>query len=174
MQTSIDTAELARLRQIERAASKRFGTIAAIDSLIHLPKELFDKAWDPIWYPADFLAMSGSAVAVAVQIASNRDFVCMGGVITVTANGAPGTFVQPAAYTAQIQIAGNQQLMGQVGTNTGFVHINNLFGQVGTQNAGRWPVAALLARNTQLTTILNNLDATTRDVRVAYYGFSVY
>lgn len=156
----------------------RFGTVTAIDSLVHLQKEMFDRVWAPRWYPADFLPFDPAVqvqMVVPVQIADDRDFVCMGGTLVASNPAAPATFFDPAPYTCQIRTAGQTALMSVVQANQGFVHVAALFSrQNGADPAGRWPVAQWVPRNTTVSVVLNVLDAISRDVRVSLYGFDVY
>jgi hypothetical protein len=159
-------------------AALKFGTVSAIDSVIHLPKELFDRVWEPRWYPADFLPFDPAVqtqLTRPVQVSDNRDFVCMGGSIVATIPGAELTFADPAPYTVQVRTAGNTSLQANVGQNAGFVHAMAFFArQSGQGNTGRWPVAQFVPRNTTLTVVLNVLDLISRNVRVVLYGFDVY
>lgn len=171
-------AQAAEIAAAAALASLKFGTVSAIDSLVHLPKELFNRVWEPRWYPADILPFD-PAVRVQetrpIQVADNRDFVCMGASIVATLPGAELTFVSPAPYTVQVRTAGNTALQASVGQNTGFVHAAAFFGfQNGQNNNGRWPVAQFVPRNTTLTFVLNVLDLVSRNIRLALFGFDVY
>lgn len=154
-----------------------FATLSAVNSLIHLPRELFQKPWIFIEYPVEWLPIVGAANAQVrpVQIQSDCDFVCCGGVYTATDPANEATFFAPAPLSIGLQLSGQQSVIGQVGANTGTTHINNLLGIRGQGAEGRWPVAQLITRNSTVTLALTNLTAATSfNVRAALFGFSVY
>lgn len=154
-----------------------FATLSAVESLVHLPRELFQRPWIDIWYPVEWLPITGGQQAQvrAVQIQSDADFLCFGGVYTATDPANEATFTAPAPLSIAILLSGQQSLVGQVGTNTGTTHINNILGIRGLGSEGKWPAAQLIARNSTLTLALTNLTAATSfNVRAALFGVSVY
>lgn len=153
------------------------GNIAAAASLIHLPKELFEKIWDPSFQPVSFI--TGGAFALGVsgaatqpfQVSPDGDFVITGGYYTSFVAATPGTFVAPAAYTIQIRV-GSKSVIGSAGGAAGAAHIDVVLNR--TRGGVMWPAAMYCPSGATVSTTLTNLDATARDVWVVYEGFLVY
>lgn len=158
------------------ADTNMWATLSAVTSLVHLPKELFQREWIPAWYPLEWLPIAANGTAtVTVTIADDADFVALGGNYTASGVGAAneGTFTSPAAYTINIKATAQLSLIGQQGSNTGTTHINNML-RNGTNGPPTWAIALLAGRKTTMAATLTNLDNTQRNVRASLIGFHVY
>lgn len=132
-----------------------------------LPRAMWAKAKDFFAYVVEFLPLGAGATAtLPVQIQADSDFLLVEAVaVTTLADNA--TFVANVPTLVQINDSGSGRNLF-----SSPVHYNNLFGTA--QLPGIVPFPKVLRASATLSTTLTGLDATARNIRIAYTGFKVF
>ncbi|MGH7166468.1 MAG: hypothetical protein ACREIS_13195 [Nitrospiraceae bacterium] len=133
-----------------------------------LPRSLWRKVKDFFVYSSDFIPLAAGGTATQdIAVQADSDFVIIAGVRVYTTTGdvaIAGDFF-PALVTIRDSGSG-RQLMDRP------VHAQNLFGTA--QLPAYWPFPKLIRASSTVSTTLQNLEATARNIRISYWGFKVF
>lgn len=132
-----------------------------------LPRKLWRRAKDFFVYSAEFIPLALSATATfETAIQADSDFLCVAVSRLVTAVDNT-TFIANVPQLVTIFDAGSgRNLMDRA------IHIDNIMGT--GQLPSYWPMPKIFRANSTITTTVQNLEATARNVRIAYLGFKVF
>lgn len=131
------------------------------------PKEARGLAIDYFVYGTDFIPLGASATTTQnIAINSDSAFLILSAVLVET-------------FTDNTTFMANRPLLAQLATggaalnlaNTP-IHADNWFGTA--QEPKYWDVPKTLLPTTILNVTLQNLEATARNVRVAFHGFKIF
>lgn len=146
------------------------GSLLPNPFLYTLPRTLWDKVKEFFGYTANFtgvnvLTASGN-VTVQTVVQNDSAFILLGigGTVTSTDEATRLTYV-PQTIQIQDQTAG-KNLFDQA------THFMNVVGTAG--EPFYFAIPKLVQPGATLSTTLNNLEATARNVRLTFYGFKVY
>jgi hypothetical protein len=142
-------------------------TFAVASAQTSIPPKFQHRLKDMFAYVADFLPLTASLTQTQpISIQSDSDFVIVAGVavVTDTANAVRITFV-PQLVQLQDQGSGRNLFSSQT-------HFNNVFGTA--EEPAYWPQPKVLIRGSTFAVQLQNLEATNRNVRIAFMGFKVF
>jgi hypothetical protein len=132
-----------------------------------LPTAMWDKQKDFFIYSVEFLPLAVSATAtqpIAIQSDSHFLVEFITGVVTDTTNA---TFIANVPELALITDSGSgRQFMDRP------IHWNNVFGTA--QLPSVLPFPKIINAGSTVTVQLTNLEATARNVRIAFLGFKVF
>lgn len=118
-------------------------------------------------YGTDFTPLTASlTVTNNINIAGDSAFMILSAVLVET-DTANTTFLANEPLLAQLSDSGS----GRSFSNTP-IHANNWFGTA--EEPKYWDVPKLLAPNATFNVTLQNLEATNRNVRVAFHGFKIF
>jgi hypothetical protein len=132
-----------------------------------LPEEARGLAMDYFVYGTDFAPLALSATATqSIQINADSAFLILSAVAVETATDNT-TFMANRPILCSISTGG----AGLSLSNTP-IHMNNWFGTA--QEPKYWDVPKILLPNTTLNITLQNLEATARNVRLAFHGFKLF
>lgn len=132
-----------------------------------LPRKLWRRAKDFFVYSAEFLPLVASTTGTfETAIQADSDFLCVM-VTRVVTSADNATFLANVPELVQIFDAGSgRNLMDRA------IHIDGLMGTA--QLPSYWPMPKIFRANSTITTTVQNLEATDRNVRIAYLGFKVF
>lgn len=132
-----------------------------------LPRKLWRRAKDFFVYSAEFIPLAASITGTfETAIQADSDFLCVAVTRLVTAVDNT-TFVANVPELVTIFDAGSgRNLMDRA------IHIDNIMGT--GQLPTYWPMPKIFRANSTITTTVQNLEATARNVRIAYLGFKVF
>lgn len=133
----------------------------------NLPAGLRERARDFFAYTIDFIPLAATTTTTQdVNIQSDSDFVIGAAVATVTdtANTTRLAFVPQLVQL--FSAASGRNLF------SGATHFENIFGTA--QEPAIWPIPKLLAAGSTFSAQLQNLEATARNVRLAFLGFKIF
>lgn len=133
-----------------------------------LPRKLWRRAKDFFVYSAEFLPLTASlTLTFETAIQADSDFLCVAAVRLVTATDNTTIVAVPVPELVTIFDAGSgRNLMDRA------IHIDNLMGT--GQLPTYWPMPKIFRANSTISTTVQNLEATDRNVRIAYLGFKVF
>lgn len=128
-------------------------------------------AMDYFVYGTDFLPLGAAGTATAtvanpININSDSAFMILSAVMVETAVDNM-TFLANQPLLCQLSEAGGARNLA----NTP-IHANNWFGTA--QLPKYWDVPKILLPNSTFTVQLQNLEATARNIRVAFHGFKLF
>jgi hypothetical protein len=142
---------------------------------------LIQQGMYPWWYPegakgmlvdyfvygTDFTPLALSATATNnINIDGSSAFCVLSAVIVET-DTTNATFLAMQPLLAQLQDTGSNRTL----SNTP-IHASNWFGTA--QEPKYWDVPKVLAPNATFNVTMQNLEATARNVRVAFHGFKIF
>jgi hypothetical protein len=129
---------------------------------------LWRRAKDFFVYSAEFLPLTASlTLTFETAIQADSDFLCVAAVRIVTATNNTTLVAVPVPELVTIFDAGSgRNLMDRA------IHIDNLMGT--GQLPTYWPMPKIFRANSTISTTVQNLEATDRNVRIAYLGFKVF
>jgi hypothetical protein len=131
------------------------------------PEEAKNLAMDYFVYGVDFEPLVASTTTTrAIQINSDSAFMILSAVLVETDTGNT-TFLANRPLLATLQTGGAALSL----SNTP-IHADNWFGTA--QEPKYWDVPKTLLPNTTFNVTLQNLEATSRNVRVAFHGFKLF
>lgn len=131
------------------------------------PEEARHLALDFFTYGANFAPLSASATATqAIQINSDSAFMILSATLVETATDNT-TFLANHPLLVTLTTGGAALSL----SNTA-IHADNWFGTA--QEPKYWDVPKILLPNTTFNVQLQNLEATDRNVRVAFHGFKLF
>ncbi len=131
------------------------------------PPEARNLALDYFVYGCNFEPLNISATqTVAIQINSDSAFLVLSATLVETATDNT-TFLANRPILASLTTGGAALSL----SNTA-VHVDNWFGTA--QEPKYWDVPKILLPNTTFNVQLQNLEATARNVRVAFHGFKLF
>ncbi|MGH7177673.1 MAG: hypothetical protein ACREJC_09860 [Tepidisphaeraceae bacterium] len=133
----------------------------------NLPPRMRERARDFFAYTIDFIPLAATTTTVQeVNIQSDSDFIIGAAVavVTDTANTTRLAFVPELVQL--FSAASGRNLF------SGATHFENVFGTA--QEPAIWPIPKLLAAGSTFSAQLQNLEATARNVRLAFLGFKVF
>jgi hypothetical protein len=128
-------------------------------------------AWDYFVYGTDFLPLgaAGSATAALtnpININSDSAFLIVSGALVET-DTANTTFLAQRPLLCSLQEGGS----GRTLNNTP-IHVDNWFGTAELPKI--WEQPKLLVPNSTFNVTLTNLEATARNIRIAFHGFKLF
>lgn len=133
----------------------------------NLPPRLRQRARDFFVYTLDFLPLALSATATQeVQIQSDSDFV-IGAAVAVVTDTANTTRLGFVPQLVQLFSSGTGRNLFSNPT-----HFENVFGTA--QEPAIWPIPKVLPAASTFNAQLQNLEATARNVRLAFLGFKIF
>jgi hypothetical protein len=141
-----------------------FGVAAAQSTI---PRKYQGRYKEQFAYTLDFLPATLSATTFGnISIQADSDFIIVAGVGVVT-DTANTTFL---SFVPQLYVLTD----GGSGRNltSNAIHFHNIFGTA--QEPAFWPQPKVLDRGSTFTVAVQNLEATSRNVRLAFLGFKVY
>lgn len=141
-----------------------FGVAAAQSTI---PRKYQQRYREQFAYTLDFLPATLSTTTFGnISIQADSDFIIIAGVGVVTdvANTTRQTFV-PQLYTLTDGGSGRNLTSNPI-------HYHNIFGTA--EEPAYWPQPKVLDRGSTFTVAVQNLEATSRNVRLAFLGFKVY
>ena len=131
------------------------------------PKAARSNALDYFVYAVNFEPLALSATATqAIQINSDSAFLILAATMVETATDNT-TFMANRPLLVQLSTGG-----AAVNLSNTPVHADNWFGTA--QEPKYWDVPKILLPNTTFNVQLQNLEATARNVRVAFHGFKLF
>lgn len=131
------------------------------------PPEARDLAIDFFVYGTDFEPLGASATTTRqIQINSDSAFLILSAMMVETDTGNT-TFLANRPILVTLATGGAALNL----SNTP-IHADNWFGTA--ENPKYWDVPKVLLPNTSLAVTLQNLEATARNVRVAFAGFKLF
>jgi hypothetical protein len=131
------------------------------------PEEAKNLAMDYFVYGVDFEPLVASTTTTrAIQVNSDSAFMILSAVLVETDTGNT-TFLANRPLLATLQTGGAALSL----SNTP-IHADNWFGTA--QEPKYWDVPKTLLPNTTFNVTLQNLEATSRNVRVAFHGFKLF
>lgn len=131
------------------------------------PDEARGLALDYFVYGTDFTPLSASATTTrAIQINSDSAFLALSAVIVETDTGNT-TFLANHPLLVTLQTGGAALSL----SNTP-IHADNWFGSA--EEPKYWDLPKVLLPNTTFNVTMQNLEATDRNVRVAFHGFKIF
>lgn len=126
-----------------------------------------DNALDYFAYGTDFAPLAASTTTTrAIQINSDSAFLILSATMVETATDDV-TFLANRPLLCNLTTGGAALSL----MNTP-IHADNLFGTA--EEPKYWDVPKVLLPNTTFNVTLQNLEATARNVRVAFHGFKIY
>lgn len=126
-----------------------------------------DNALDYFAYGTDFEPLGVSATTTrAIQINSDSAFLILSATMVETATDNT-TFLANRPLLVSLQTGGAALAL----SNTP-IHADNWFGTA--EEPKYWDVPKVLLPNTTFNITLQNLEATARNVRIAFHGFKIY
>lgn len=129
--------------------------------------EARELALDYFAYGTDFVPIAASATeSRIIQINSDSAFYILSAVMVET-DTANTTFFANRPLLAQLSTGG-----AAVNLANTPIHVDNWFGTA--EEPKYWDVPKLLLPNTSFNVQLQNLEATARNVRVAFHGIKLY
>lgn len=152
------------------APASRIPASALINALSYpfwFPQEARNLALDFFSYGANFAPLGASATATqAIQINSDSAFMILSATMVETATDDT-TFLANRPLLVTLTTGGAALSL----SNTP-IHADNWFGTA--QEPNYWDVPKVLLPNTTFNVQLQNLEATARNVRVAFHGFKLF
>lgn len=131
------------------------------------PEAAKNLAIDYFAYGANFTPLSASATTTqAIQINSDSAFMVLSATMVETATDNT-TFLANHPLLVQLSTGGAALNL----SNTP-IHADNWFGTA--ENPKYWDVPKILLPNTTFNVQLQNLEATDRNIRVAFHGFKLF
>lgn len=131
------------------------------------PKGAEDLALDYFVYGTDFTPLSASATSTkSIQINSDSAFLVLCATLVETGTDNT-TFLANRPLMANLSTGGAALNL----SNTA-IHVDNWFGTA--EEPKYWDVPKVLLPNTTFNIQLQNLEATDRNVRVAFHGFKLF
>lgn len=131
------------------------------------PPEAQGLAMDYFVYGTDFAPLAVSATTTqSIQINADSAFMILSAVMVETATDNT-TFMANRPLLASLSTGGAAMSL----SNTP-IHANNWFGTA--EEPKYWDVPKILLPNTTFNITLQNLEATARNVRVAFHGFKLF
>lgn len=131
------------------------------------PQEARNLAFDFFTYGTDFLPLALSATTTqAIQINSDSAFMVLSATMVETAIDNT-TFFANRPLLVTLTTGGAALSL----SNTP-IHADNWFGTA--QEPKYWDVPKILLPNTTFNVQLQNLEATARNVRIAFHGFKLF
>jgi hypothetical protein len=141
--------------------------VAALGYPFWFPQEARNLAFDFFSYGANFAPLGASATSTqAIQINSDSAFMIMSATMVETATDDV-TFLANRPLLVTLTTGGAALSL----SNTP-IHADNWFGTAEEPNY--WDVPKILLPNTTFNVQLQNLEATARNVRVAFHGFKLF
>jgi len=134
--------------------------------------KVLQRVKDPYWYRAQFLPLAASATAIVeFTIQTGYDFVCMGANAVVT-DTSDATIASTASafdpFNPPFLVTIRHTGPGQNITNAP-IAFANIFGTA--RDPYFWPIPKIFPERAVVQTTLENLVATDRRIRLAYFGF---
>jgi hypothetical protein len=131
------------------------------------PREARNLALDFFTYGTDFLPLTLSATLTqAIQINSDSAFMILSATLVETATDNT-TFLANRPILVNLTTGG-----AALSLSNQAIHADNWFGTA--QEPKYWDVPKILLPNTTFNVQLQNLEATSRNVRVAFHGFKLF
>lgn len=136
------------------------------------PPEIRNRQLDAFTIPVDFAGANVLPASltsqIVVAIPGDASFLILAATAVVTATDDV-TFLAAGSRPILVTMstAGGGRFLA-----SGAVHIDNWFGT--GQQPKYWDAPKILAPNENLTILLSNLQATARNVRLAFHGFKVF
>ena len=139
-----------------------------------LPTEMLGRQRDFFTYTAEYLTLAASATAtVDLSIQADSDFLILGGVRAAFSSDDLTLITDANTYEAFAPFLVN---ITDTGSGRSFmdraVHVDNLFGTA--QRPALWMFPKLIRASSVISTRLQNLTATARNVRLSYVGFKIF
>jgi hypothetical protein len=155
------------------APPQRTAAAAMIDSInsgrfpFWFPKAARNLAIDYFVYGTDFVPLGASAdVTNNINIQGDSAFCILSAVLVETDTTNLIFLAQAPVQAALSDTGGGRQLSNQL------IHVSNWFGTA--QEPKYWDVPKILAPNATFSVRLVNLEATARNLRVAFHGFKIF
>lgn len=131
------------------------------------PPEARGLALDYFAYGANFEPLGANAQAVqAIQINSDSAFLVLSATMVETAEDNT-TFLANRPLLVNLSTGGAALNLSNLA-----IHADNWFGTA--QEPKYWDVPKILLPNTTFNVALQNLEATARNIRVAFHGFKLF
>ena len=133
-----------------------------------LPRDLWGATKDFFVYSTDFLPLTASVVGQVsdIQIQADSHFMIMAGVREVRDDTNATIVTNPPELVRILDAGSGRELTNQS------LPIDNLFGTA--QLPSYWPYPKIIKASSTLSTFLDNLEATDRNVRISYLGFKIF
>jgi hypothetical protein len=158
----MDVAQALQNRMADLAASIRGGKYPW-----WYPAKARDKAIDYFVYGTDYTPLVASTTTQnPININGDSAFVILCGVLIETATNNT-TFLANAPLLFRIQDTGSGRYLSNVP-----IHAGNWFGTA--ELPKYWDIPKIIAPNSTLVVEAQNLEATDRNVRVAFHGFKIF
>ena len=150
--------------QVRRAFPEQTGVAPFLG---WLPRKLWRKAKDFFVYSAEFLPLTASGtLTFETAIQADSDFLCVD-VCRVVTDVANTVFLTAVPQLVNIFDTGSGRNIFDRPQ-----HIDNVMGT--GQLPNYWPMPKIFRANATISTTLQNLEATDRNVRISYVGFKVF
>lgn len=138
--------------------------------LYTLPRSLWGKVKDFFGYTVNFtgtnILAASTSQSLQTTVQNDSAFIIIAALATVT-DSTDATRLTFVPQTVQIQDQSAGRNFFDAAT-----HYHNVFGTA--EAPAYWTLPRLVKAGSTLTTTLNNLEATARNVRIVYLGFKVF
>jgi len=155
--------------RLEARAARPAGQITRIPNpfLGLIPRELWSRLKDFFAYTANFIPLTASATQTTnISIQNDADFLILYGVGTVT-DTTEASRLTYVPQLVQFRDSGSgRELFDQA------THYHNIYGTA--EEPAYWSFPKLLRAGSTFSVTHQNLEATDRRVRTAFFGFKVF